>query len=207
MEYIAYLLKSYLPWLFSGISSFAQIITCVRYRNREKLAYKVARIDGNIGKVPAFIRPLDLDDAEALFGFLNTLPDSHLKYFRPHEFDLHELQRVISSSAFMNYGLFCDGKLVAYAILKLTPIGSAFIGRLVSPELNGLGIGKYLATYLYWQALKVGVVPHSTISKNNLASLRSHQAVAEYEVVKSLPNDFLLIRFNTKTEHPPALNL
>ena len=47
------------------------------------------------------------------------------------------LRTVLGSAAFLNYGLFVGDRLAAYALLKIAPTGSAFIGRLVgySPHL------------------------------------------------------------------------
>lgn len=207
MEYFAYLLKTYIPWFFAIISRLGRLVTEIRYRRRVAAAYRLASVTGTIKSKMAAIRPLKVTDTDAMFDFVSGLPDNHLKFFHPHGFDAQSLRNVFNSSAFLTYGLFVEDKLKAYALLKLTPVGSAFIGRLVSPELNGMGIGKYLAEYLYWQAHQVGVMPHSTISKSNLASLCSHGSVADYVVVKVLPNNFLLIRFTPKPEEPPKLDI
>lgn len=207
MEYFAYLLKTYIPWLFAIVSKLGVLATEIRYRGKVTAAYSSANFLGTIKSKEAGIRPLEISDMNVIFEFVSGLPKSHLKFFHPHDFDTKSLRKVITSPAFLTYGLFVEGELKAYALLKITPVGSAFIGRLVSPELNGLGIGKFLARYLYWQAHQVGVIPHSTISKSNLASLRSHESVADFEVVKELPNDFLLIRFTPKPEDPPKLDI
>ncbi len=207
MEYFAYLLKNYIPWLFGIISKLGRLVTEIRYRREVAAAYCLASLNGTIINRMANIRPLETSDIEAMSDFLAGLEDTHLKFFHPHGFDVQSLREVIISPAFLTYGLFLEGELVAYALLKLTPVGSAFIGRLVSPELNDLGIGRYLALYLYWQAQEVGVTPLSTISKSNMASLRSHEAAGDFKVVKELPNDFLLIRFTIKPEAPPKLEI
>ncbi len=207
MEYFAYLLKVYIPWSFAIISRIGRLVTEIRYRQEVAAVYGLANITGTINGKVADIRPLETSDIEAMFDFVAGLPVNHLKFFHPHDFDAQSLRMVFSSPAFLTYGLFVEGELKAYALLKLTPFGSAFIGRLVSPELNGLGIGRYLARYLYWQAHEVGVTPHSTISKSNLASLRSHESVGDFKVLKELPNDFLLIRFTTRPEAPPKLEI
>jgi len=207
VEYFAYLLKTYIPWFFSVVSRLGRLVTEIRYQRAVAGVYGIAGLTGTINGKVADIRPLEISDIPAMLEFVTSLPVNHLKFFHPHDFDAKSLLKVIKSPAFLTYGLFVEGQLKAYALLKLTPFRSAFIGRLVSPELNGLGIGRYLAWYLYWQAHEVGVIPHSTISKSNLASLRSHEAVGDFKVVKKLPNDFLLIRFTSKTEAPPSLEI
>ena len=75
-------------------------------------------------------------------------------------------------------------------LLKLAPTGSAFIGLLVGPAHTGKGIGRSIVAYLYWHA-----------------SLRSHQAVADFAVIAELPNDYLLIEFPRVGRDRPVLGL
>ena len=207
MEYIAYLLKSYFPALFQVLNKLALKFTEIKYKTKVWDLYTDASITGSVQAKAALIRPLAASDVDVLDGFIGRLPPAYLKFFRPHGFDTRSLCTVLASSAYLTYGLFVEGKLCAYAMLKLTPMKSAFIGRLVAPELNGLGIGKYLARYLYWQAALLGVVPYSTISKENIASIRSHKSIADFEIMKELPNNYLLIRFVQKGSEAPILAL
>jgi len=66
---------------------------------------------------------------------------------------------------------------------------------LVHPDYGKLGLGKFLVEYLYWQASEAGLRARSTISRDNPASLRSQQAVGDFEVVVELRNDYLMIEF------------
>ena len=47
----------------------------------------------------------------------------------------------------------------------------------------------------------------STISRHNPASLRSHQAVADFAVIDELPNDYLLIEFPRVGRERPVLGM
>jgi GNAT superfamily N-acetyltransferase len=135
------------------------------------------------------------------------MPEEHLQFFRPHGFDAPAVERVLRSRAFMTYGLFVEGQLNAYALLRLSPTGSAFIGLLVAPSLQGRGLGRFLVHYLYWQASVAGFRVRSTISQHNAATIRAHQAVADYRVVAALPNDYLMIEFPPGVPSPPRLEL
>ena len=168
-------------------------------------ALAIARINGTVGEQAAEIRPLDVGDVPGLTAFLAAMPEEHLQFFHPHGFEPHELERVVGSRAFMTYGLFVAGEFAAYALLKLSPTGSAFIGRLVAPDYAGKGVGRFLSRYLYWQAAVARLRARSTISRKNAASLRSHQAVAQFRVVTELPNNYLLIEFPPGDLTPPEL--
>lgn len=135
------------------------------------------------------------------------MPEEHLRYFRPHGFDDASLRRVLRSRAYLNYGLFLEERLIAYALLKISPTGSAFIGLMVHPDYAGVGLGRFIARYLYWQASLAGLRARSTISEHNPASLRSHQAVADFRIVSRLPNDYMLIEFPPGTPEPPILDV
>ena len=75
--------------------------------------------------------PLGLADLGALQGFLEAMPESRLAYFHPQGFGRADLAAVLRSRSFMTYALFVADALAAYALLKLAPTGSAFIGLLV----------------------------------------------------------------------------
>lgn len=94
---------------------------------------------------------------------------------------------------------------MAYALLKVAPTGSAFIGLLVDSSCTGSGLGRFISRYLYWQASLAGLRARSTISRHNPASRRSHQAVASFRVVAELPNDYQLIEFPPGAPEAPKL--
>jgi len=207
LEYVAYLLKFHFPVLFKFLNKLTLKFTELKYKARVRELYTKATLTGSIQTKAAMIRPLQTSDIDSFEDFVNGMPEAHLQFFRPHGFDRISLYSVLASPAYLTYGLFIEQKLCAYAMLKLTPTKSAFIGRLVTQELSSLGIGKYLARYLYWQAGVLGVIPHSTISKENVPSMRSHKSIADFEILKELPNNYLLIRFVVKEAKAPILAL
>lgn len=203
VEQIAYLLKQRYPRLFRCVEASAQALTCLRFGRRIADAQNHASLEGSLNDAPASIRPLDPSDAEVLHEFLTNLPNPWLRYFQPHPFELTGLKKVLRSRAFMNYGLFVGGEMIGYALLKVAPTGSAFIGLLVHPKFGRLGLGKFIVAFLYWQSSLAGLKTRSTINRHNSASLKSHKAVSEYEIVAELPNDYVMIEFpNVKRTRP-----
>ena len=207
LERLAYLLKYRLPGLFRVVEWLARQLTALRFGQAITMAQEKAQLSGAVTGLRAKMRPLDTQDTRLLHAFLSNLPPDWLEHFRPHSFDRHGLEEVLNSKAFMTYGLFIDGKLAGYALLKVAPTGSAFIGLLVHPDYGRLGLGKFLVEYLYWQAAEAGLRARSTISRDNPASLRSHEAVGDFEVVAELPNDYLMIEFPMAGREKPALRL
>ena len=205
MEQLAYQVKQRFPGVFRWIETAARGVTVLRYGRRLRRVQADAVVQGTVCGEVAVMRPLGLDDLDALYGFLAQQTEKHLRYFRPHGFDRAALRAVLRSGASLNYGLFVGDRLAAYALLKVAPTGSAFIGLLVGPDHTGIGLGRFIVGYLYWQASKAGLRARSTISRDNPASLRSHEAVAKYTIVAELPNDYLLIEFPPGRPETPVL--
>ena len=205
MEQLAYRVKQRFPGGFRWVEAAARGVTVLRYGRRIRRARAEAVVQGSVRGEAAVMGPLGLDDLEALHGFLAEQPEERLRYFRPHGFDRAALRAVLGSGAFLNYGLFVGDRLAAYALLKVAPTGSAFIGLLVGPDHTGLGLGRFIVGYLCWQASKADLRARSTISRDNPASLRSHEAVAKFEILAELPNDYLLIEFPLGRPETPVL--
>lgn len=205
MEKLAYWLKQRFPALFRAVELVARSVTVLRFGRRIRSAINEGMIQGWVATEPALMRTLNVADGVTLYAFLAEQSEGHMRYFRPHDFEPAALRRVLASSAYMNYGLFVGNVLAGYALLKVAPTGSAFIGLLVAPRFTGLGLGRFMTGYLYWQASLAGLRARSTICRHNSASLRSHRAVAEYTVVAELPNDYLMIEFPPGNPEPPVL--
>ena len=179
----------------------------VRFGSSIAAAESDSLVGGVINDSAAQMRALAIGDVSDLKNFLDDLPSSWLKYFSPHSFEINSLISIVESRAFLSYGLFVDGRLQGYALLKVAPTRSAFIGLLVHPDLSGLGLGKFIVGYLYWQASLAGLRTRSTISKSNAASLRSHRAVSDYDIVAELPNDYVMIEFPPEMRPRPELHI
>lgn len=205
MDHLAYLLKQRAPALFTWVEKVARWAVVFRFGRRIVAARRESLVEGIINDKTAQMRALSLGDVSDLKKFLDNLPSDWLTYFRPHSFETKSLINVVKSRAFLNYGLFVDGRLQGYALLKIAPTGSAYIGLLVHPNLSGLGLGRFIVDYLYWQASLAGLRTRSTISQSNTASLYSHRAVSKYEVVADLPNDYVMIEFPFEVRARPEL--
>jgi len=207
MDRIAYLIKYRLKFLFPIVEAISFVVVFVMYFKKRRRALSKALISGTFSDIDCTIRSLTSVDARVVSEFLQQSSKDHIKYFKPHEFDESSVRKVLTSTSFMTYGLFLEDRLIAYALLRLAPNGTAYIGRVVNSNFSGKGIGKYLSRYLYWQASCCGLRPRSTISKLNLASIKSHESVASYKVIAELPNDYLMLEFEVNPTTAPSLKL
>lgn len=201
LDRIAYLVRAKAPWIYQSLEGAARGATALLYGQRIRRALAVSEIQGNVYGAPAVIRTIGPDDTDALVQMLAGMSDEHLTFFHPHALDPASLRRVLSRKTVMTYGLYVDGRLCGYGLLKLFPTRKAYRGRLIAPEFAGRGVGKFLSRYLDWQVALLGFQPCATIHRDNLASLKSLAAGRPFRVVSELPNGFQLIAFDMETSH------
>ena len=205
LDYLLYVAKYHAPTLFSWLSVMARAVTVVRYGKIIKATGKISGISGSIQGEDAEIRALRHSDVERLVSFLDMFEKPHLEYFQPHAFNRKAVKKVILSCAYMSYGLFIKTQLIGYALLKISPTGSAYIGLIISPNFQGFGLGKLLVDYLYWQGSLAGLRVRSTISRTNLGSLAAHRAVADFHVIAELPDKYIMIEYPMVSRAKPEL--
>lgn len=200
LDRLVYKLKLKFPELYRVIETLGGCMTVLRYRGPLRLVEEENRIIGMVLGKKAEMRLIGPEDTYALREMIAGIPKEHLKFFSPHGMDEKSIHHVLKRRNFLTYGLFIEGRMKAYALLKLFPTGKTYIGRLILPELTGLGLGKFLSRYLYWQAHLLGFQPCSTIHNDNIASLRSHESVRPFTVGARLPGGFNLIEFQISEE-------
>lgn len=171
-------------------------------------AMQCSEVKGSVGGESASMRALTLEDLDTFEAFFSKFTDDYLVFFKPHGFSRNELRSILKKPYYLLYGLFVDGEIVGYAILKLFWGRKAFRGRLVAQDWGGRKVGHYLSKYINWQCGELGFRARSTISKKNHASLKSHEVKGHYTVLSELADDYMLIEFK-QVEHdaPPELEI
>lgn len=209
LEKVVYRVRYGFPAVYRVLAWANATATVALHGRAIRRALANADVAGTVRGRPAVMRALTPADLPALHSFLTALPESHLRFFHPHGFDERSLRQVLKSRALLTYGMFREDALVAYAIIKLFANKKGFIGRLVAPDMAGMGVGRFLSRYLYWQGYRLGFKLRSTIHSDNLPSLRSHQAVRPFRIVAPLPNNYNLIEYSITDEdaRPPTLAL
>ena len=206
---IVYHVKAAVPWAYDLMAAGNAALTLTLHGRRIRRALSDAVLSGTVFGEPAVIRPIGTGDLDRLDALISAMPEEHLKFFHPHGLDRDSLRKVLKARSILTFGLFQRDELVAYALLKLFATKRAYLGRVVAPAMAGSGIGRFLNRYLYWHGYKLGFAVCGTVSKDNLASLRSHAAVRPYKFVAILPNDFRLMELSIIEEdaNPPELRL
>ncbi len=138
------------------------------------------------------------EQVDDLYHFFEEQSEEYLEYFRPHDFNKKTLKRIANENNYLAFCFYDEGKMTGYCFLRLFFNGKAFTGLISHQNYQGQGLGKKMIKVLFEAADQLGVEVFSTISKDNKGSLKSHAAVRPYEVVKELPNDYLMLRFPKK---------
>jgi L-amino acid N-acyltransferase YncA len=196
LDKLAYLVKDRCAGIFRLLQVPVGRLVYLRHQKCVKRALATASIPGSIRGEQAEIRPLQHADAAELSLFLNSFGEEDLKFFRPHGFEPEEIQSVLKMGFFMLYGLFVDGEIKGYCLLKLYPGRKAYLGTILSDSLRGCGLGKYMSSYLRWQASLIDFRLRATISKDNVSSFRSHESLGAISVVCELPNNYQLFEIS-----------
>ncbi|OOC47835.1 hypothetical protein B0684_12885 [Thioalkalivibrio versutus] len=87
MEQLAYRVKQRFPGVFRWIEAGARGVTVLRYGRQIRRARADAAVQGTVRGEAAVMRPLGLDDLDALHRFLANQPEEQLRYFCSHGFD------------------------------------------------------------------------------------------------------------------------
>jgi len=135
------------------------------------------------------------NDLNSLKKLLDRQNPADLKYFNPHGFSDHEIQKTFQNPAFIMMGAFKDSDLVGYFFLRFFWNKKCFVGRLVDSKYQAKGIGKVMNDIMYNIAWGSGFRCLSTISKNNKAVMTAHAKNKTMRVLKKLENDYLLVEF------------
>lgn len=208
IDRFGYFIRAHCGFLYEFLERGMGAWVCFANRADIRRALGQSTISGTVDGKEARIRSLNLSDLNELERFFASLPNHYLKFFRPHGFDRVSLTAALKKQHYLLYGLFVENEMVGYGILKLFLGRKTFRGRLVSHAWSGRGLGHFLSRYMNWQVGLLHFRARSTISRKNLASLKSHEIEGHFTVINELPNDYMLIEFKSlEYSEPPELSI
>lgn len=138
-------------------------------------------------------------DAAKLVEFFRNQPQSAFEYFKPHDFDLSTIIKLIKNPAFIIILAKNNSKIVGYAFLRCFANGKSFRGKIVDINQRGKGIAKQFGLQTTEIALNLDLGLYGTISRSNASSMASSESSNEIKIIKELPDDYLLIQYLPKT--------
>jgi hypothetical protein len=204
---LVYRIRREIPWLFHVIERIGDGATLVFFRKRIFRMKQDSRIQGYVNQQRAVVRILTPEDLGGLDKFFQNLPEGYTRNFNPHDFSRGALLKVLQKRTVLAYGLFVEGRLSGYAIAKIYCDRKIYLGWLVAPASTGLGMGKFLADYVFWQAKLGKFEPYATIRSTNIASYRTAGRKYEVIAVLSYGPELLHFEFDRRDDIKPELNI
>lgn len=185
--------KHRIPWLWEIVDW----VNTVLYRalHRKRMQQHVARAFSEFGLDGFEFRSLCQTDLGNLNALIQKQGEERLRYFRPHGFDTESLRRAQANPAFMMFGVLHGSQLVGYFFLRCFWNRKCFVGRLIDRQFEGRGIGRVMNQIMYHGAWWSGFRCMTTVSKHNMAIMRSHRNNVHAHTLSELSSDYLLIEF------------
>ena len=155
-----------------------------------------------ISKLIAEFKPLNNDcvfrqlskkDASILVKLIEKQPLGFDNYFKPHPFDFKTFSKILSNGTYVVIGVFNENTLIGYCFLRLFINRTAYRGKLVDKSFQGRGIGTQMGGIMNYIASKINFRVFATISKDNIASLKSAKANGTIKIIKELSDNYLYI--------------
>jgi len=196
MERLLIFIKHHFHFLWNSLEWFNGIIFDLMYR--PLMGRILPGVFSEFASPPYTYRRLEIYDMPLLYELLRAQPESDLKYFRPHAFDLKSLEKQSRKKSFLMMGAFTDNKMIGYFFLRFFINKKCFVGRLIDTGYRGRSIGFVMNEIMYETAWRMNFRCLSTISRNNIAVIRAHSKNPTMMVVKELQNDYLLVEFVKK---------
>lgn len=188
-------IKHHLQWIWNIIEALNGALFRLRYPRWKDKAGATLRASLDSNKCAVEWSLVTEEDLPALSTWLLQQSTSAQQYFRPHGFQLQDLQRLWKNPAFLLIKVSrkeSSSPIIGYHFLRCFCIGRAFHGLIVDPLFSGQGIGAQMWKIAYQIAQQQGITLFATISENNLPSLSSAQKSVVLEVKKLLPQHYRL---------------
>ena len=183
-------IKHSLPFVWSIIEYFNGLYIKIFFGKRIK-----QNISGEIKTTEYMyeIKSLTKNDMPQLADFFARQPEECFDYFKPHKFDINSLIRLNRNGSVYMLGIYNEKSLIGYFFLRFFANKKSFRGKIVDFEHYGKGISTKMGIFTTNVALNSGFRLFETVSKNNIASLKSSKAGTPIKIIEELPNDYLYL--------------
>lgn len=185
-------IKERIPHLWQLLEFFLGVAFFWKYKGLRKVIIK----QSNFISTPYTVRLVRWNDLADLRSLCLSLEPEKRSFFEPHPFDFFSLSISIITPSFQMIGVFYKKEMVGYGLLKCYPNSRCFIGRLVAKNYRRKGIGRVLNEVLYNSSWSANFRLFSTISKENLDVIHSHQGNRFITSKAELGNGYYLIEFS-----------
>ena len=185
---LAHFLRAHCSWIWTIFELVNAWLFVLRYAH--KLPVVIA---GNIV-------PLTVERIEALAQFFKRQPEDAFIFFRPHAFDVKTLHSLVRNKAFLAYLVIDDnGEIIGYFFLRCFFWGKCYRGYMTDYAHRRQGINRLMGIEATKIARHLHLRMFGSIAPNNVASMKSAQAVNDIRIIKVLRNGDYLVEYLPKS--------
>ena len=144
---------------------------------------------------------MNVDD---IYKFFQSSVDTNAREFSlPHKTDLKSLRWVFSRNSYIPLGIFHEGNLIGYSLVRLLFPKLASYAIFVARDWQGRGIGTAALGKQLDFINQIGFNPSSAVNKANVKSLRMLQKL-NIEFAKDCGNHFFVKNMRGNTDQRSA---
>lgn len=200
---IAHILRDACPWLWNLIEWLNGMLFAQRYAGRLKSLPQVLDVY-NKGGIPdekrllgcnMHIEPLSYKNVPMAVSFFQRQSPSSFEFFKPHGFDGKSLRLLCRNKSFLAYLVMMEGEVVGYFFLRCFFTGKCFRGYMTDIHHRRMGINRLMGMCATDIAGVLQLPMLGTISPENVASMKSAQAVNDVRILKVLENGDYYVEF------------
>lgn len=190
-------IKHQFPFFWRLIEKVNGYLVAARYKGLDDIARSVIDetfIEGFLFSV------LEFDDIHDIIEMHSRQNTDYIKNFNPHSFDRQTLEDMLENKAYclMKVTDIVTGNIVGYFFIRCFFVGKAFHGLLTDANFANKGIGTAMWKISLEICKIIGIRMFATVSRDNIASIKSASNATEVKIVKELTNNFLLIECHQK---------
>lgn len=176
-----YRLNEHEHWIFRLYDWGNEVWAGLFFRGVRRRAAQLNEPIRTRGALEARIRFLEAEDEQA---FTQLLACFDFRHVPPHPLDRAAAARAIQRRSYLPFGIFVEGRLVGYLLLRLFFPRRAVTGIWTLPETYNLGLGQESLRRTAAFTTAEGIPDYATIPLDNENSLRMANA-AGWQIVRS----------------------
>lgn len=190
---LAHILRDSFPWLWDLVGMINSVLFALRYNNCFSKIEAILEKDNTDN-----FKLVSLDETNSgmLADFFKLQPEESFAFFKPHDFDKNTLDKLAKDKSFLAFLVLspkvncsnAEQSVVGYFFLRSFFFGKCYRGYITDFQHRRMGINKLMGKCATEIAMAFRLPMFGTISPENIASMKSAQAVNEIKIIQTLDN-------------------
>lgn len=199
---IAHVMRNRMPWIWKLTGFLNSLIFLLKYRKKiRSIPSVISNVLWNTKQGKFYtISAMCRKDCWEMEIWFSKQPEESFKYFHPHGFLFRDLQTLAADPSFLAYLVRPkeSGTIVGYFFMRSFFWGHCYRGYFVDYQWRHKGINKLMNLCATEIAESLGLKTFGSIAAENVASLKSAEAVNEVKIIKILENGDYYVQYLPK---------